>query len=1330
MAMTVTATMSGTAANEHIYLWIRVLTGATEAGGASAAGIAASGGAGVTATLTPNFSSSLPCYALSGDNSAGPLTAAGSNTIDSSSADPDTWEAGFGRYTGTVTAATPLTFGASSFGVGGCDYGTWACYEVPSSGGGTPAVDASSPALASATGAGIKTVTSASFTPPAGAVVVAMVVGGGTGSSGSFAMAVSGGGLTWTQRAGTATVTDQDTFVFTATVPGAGPVQPPQPQPGSRNWRLRHRRRQQMVPASLAGQPVAGAATLAGTGSISTAAVQSAGATLAGTGSIAASPGPPVITGLAGGASGYFADQGGNPRLVWGDAVWALCGNVGRWSSGAWQADYDTYFATRAAQGVNVLYTKPMGTQQSGNIDNNGGQYDGTMPFTGGAGANPSTGLNSAFWSRIDYMLTSAAGKGITVFLNAIGYSSDFDSGPGPLAGKSTTEFQAYGAALGARYASTPNLVWTLADDYFSDNDTLITAFLTGLRGAGDTHPVAIENMPESTSRQLLDGTDGALAWGTAHAQFNFVYSYNAVYWGVERAYTADGSCPPVAGDGYFYQGSATYAGGSGAFAFDRAFRQDAWHALSSGARGKIHGDEAIWQWQTGSQSAASTGWFWAHSALAIRTAFEGLTGWQNLIPDTSSAFITAGRGTHASAFSSGGGGGQYEVAFTDSYVTGSITADGSLAVVYLSHGTTITIDQGKLASGYTATWIDPVSGATSPATTGSTYNSTAKGNNSAGDPDWVLAFQAPVAVTVSGAATLSGTGTLAAPAVVTFAAAASLSGSGALAAVRLVTQPAAAALSGSGALTAAAAVAFASAASLSGSGSLAATALVTQPAAASLSGSGVLAAAGSVAFPVAAALAGSGSLGAQAAVAFAPAVALSGSGTLAAPRSVQFPGAAALSGSGTLAAAGLVTFAPAGAFSGTGALAGAGTVTQPAAASLSGSGSLAVSASVQFTSAAALAGSGALAATGLAVVPAAAALSGTGSLAVAASVQFTAAASLAGQGTLAAPALVTQPAAAALAGTGSLGAAISVQFTSGAALAGSGTLTAAGSVSGLTTAGAALSGSGALAAAALVQFAASAALSGSGTFSSAATVGVPASAALAGSGSLAAAAFVAVPAAASLSGLGVIAASVTVSAPSGAALSGSGSLTAGAVLTVTAAASLAGLGVMTVSVQVVTPATEPPVLWSVQPAALRWRAAPAPPRWTATPSPVRWRVLMALFPPIAAISLEEVNVTWESSLAGTSVDPTGASSGQPALPVQFAFPQTSGNYQAPAQPVTWFTGSWLLGGTSIGYVSQCLVGPGGGVVTLAAGLTYDVHSKILGNPESPVKFAGTLSVF
>jgi Protein of unknown function (DUF4038) len=337
-------------------------------------------------------------------------------------------------------------------------------------------------------------------------------------------------------------------------------------------------------------------------------------------------------------------------------------------------------------------------------------------------------------------MLASALSNGICVFLNAIGYDSDFETS-GPLAGKSATEFQAYGAAIGARYASQPNLIWMVADDYFGSSDAKISAFLTGLRGAGASQPISIENYPETTSRKDIS-SNTTLSWGAGNGQFNFCYSYNVTYFGIEKAYAESSPIPAIQGDGYFYQGGSSYAGGSGAFAYDRAVRQDAWHALSSGARGIVTGDEAVWQWASTAQASVTNNWWQKNSAGAIRAAVEALPNWHLLVPDTSSALITSGRGTHASSLSSGGGGGQYEVAFTDSYVTGSRAPDGSLALIYMSHASTIGIDQSKMAAGYSAWWIDPVSGAKAQTATGSSY--TSSGNNSGGDPDWALALIGP----------------------------------------------------------------------------------------------------------------------------------------------------------------------------------------------------------------------------------------------------------------------------------------------------------------------------------------------------------------------------------------------------------------------------------------------------------------------------------------------------------------------------------------------------------------------------------------------------------
>jgi hypothetical protein len=59
-----------------------------------------------------------------------------------------------------------------------------------------------------------------------------------------------------------------------------------------------------------------------------------------------------------------------------------------------------------------------------------------------------------------------------------------------------------------------------------------------------------------------------------------------------------------------------------------------------------------------------------------------------------------------------------------------------------------VTIDQSRLGAGYTATWVDPASGATQAAATGPAYSSSGLGNNSAGNADWVLVLQGPATAT------------------------------------------------------------------------------------------------------------------------------------------------------------------------------------------------------------------------------------------------------------------------------------------------------------------------------------------------------------------------------------------------------------------------------------------------------------------------------------------------------------------------------------------------------------------------------------------------------
>jgi hypothetical protein len=144
--------------------------------------------------------------------------------------------------------------------------------------------------------------------------------------------------------------------------------------------------------------------------------------------------------------------------------------------------------------------------------------------------------------------------------------------------------------------------------------------------------------------------------------------------------------------------------------------------------------------------------------------------------------------------------------------------------------------------------------------------------------------------------------------------------------------------------------------------------------------------------------------------------------------------------------------------------------------------------------------------------------------------------------------------------------------------------------------------------------------------------------------------------------------------------------------------------------------------------AAARWETEPSPPRWAVRMLAARWEAIMAEFKPIASISKANINVVWTSDLGGTDVDPTA----QP-MPVKFAFPVSSGDENAPAQPATWFDGVWLdPAGRQKGWIAQCPVGPTslGGLLQLARGSRYDVWSEVDTGTETVREFVGVQAVY
>lgn len=454
--------------------------------------------------------------------------------------------------------------------------------------------------------------------------------------------------------------------------------------------------------------------------------------------------GPAVIT-TSSSDGGYFVDQYGSPRLLVGEDNWSLLANGGAW--GTYTTVWSSYFTSRQAQGYNAIEVSwaSFSNPNVAFVHTDGADWDGTYPFA--TTNDPTTTPNSTFWTRRDEFFAMAASHGFTVVCNISTPSLDLTPAPAQRSW-TTAQWQAFGTFVGNRYKDTPNILWIVGDDYFGEVDAGMTAMLTNIRAAGDTHLISIQLYQEGTSRQDLSTLTKDPLDFSKRAQFEWMYSYNVTYDGIEKgqnyaptvADDVQHQVPTVWGDGFYL------ASGTSGSTDVRLERQMIWWALSTGACGFTTGDNEIWPWASTSAGFVTSKSFYNTVIPAIASAFSALPNWHLLAPDTSNTLVTAGRGTKLGPITSGGGGTPY-IGNTDNYVTASRTPDtgsgSSLAVIYCAQAFSITIDQSKMAAGYTVTWIDPVSGATSAGTPGSTYNSaTAKGNNSAGDPDWVLVLK------------------------------------------------------------------------------------------------------------------------------------------------------------------------------------------------------------------------------------------------------------------------------------------------------------------------------------------------------------------------------------------------------------------------------------------------------------------------------------------------------------------------------------------------------------------------------------------------------------
>ena len=214
-AYTVTATQSvNTSAGMQLY--VAVLTNASLAGTPATGTSTTAYDCSVTTTQV----GSIVAGAIASLNSSSALTALANTTLTQYS--DTTNSTVYAGYTTSTTASPGATTYGSSTAFNSF-YGACGAEIIPASGG-SVAVDGSSPAAVTSVSA--TALTTASFTPPGGSLLVATVATDGNGSGAVTMTGSSSPVLTWTQRVSVVSSVG-GTFayigVLTAPVPAAAP---------------------------------------------------------------------------------------------------------------------------------------------------------------------------------------------------------------------------------------------------------------------------------------------------------------------------------------------------------------------------------------------------------------------------------------------------------------------------------------------------------------------------------------------------------------------------------------------------------------------------------------------------------------------------------------------------------------------------------------------------------------------------------------------------------------------------------------------------------------------------------------------------------------------------------------------------------------------------------------------------------------------------------------------------------------------------------------------------------------------------------------------------
>lgn len=379
------------------------------------------------------------------------------------------------------------------------------------------------------------------------------------------------------------------------------------------------------------------------------------------------------------------------PAFITGDAAWSLIAQPP-------DRDVDTYLEDRASRGFNAIIVNLIEHQYA---DHAPADFYGDPPFNGPSFSNP----NERYFAHADSIIRRAAAKGISVFLFPVylGYGSGAcdknNEGWGTdMANTSDDVMKAWGAYVGNRYRSFPNVVYVIGCD--ADPRTCKPSLVgklndvaIGIKSADPVHLMTADNAGQQSALDVWSG----------YPWLDINLMYNSSDPGkLNSEYTRPDFLP-------FFMDEDEYENEHDTTPLKLRTRQY-WSVLSGAYLGSFFGNNPIWcfgeanpasavpcrtdkSWKSELGSPGSVGQSW------FGKLFRSREHWL-LVPDIKHAVVTAGYGSGPVL------------------TTTARTSDGQTIIAYIPNGnrTTLTVDMSKISSATRRAkcwWFNPGTGST-----------------------------------------------------------------------------------------------------------------------------------------------------------------------------------------------------------------------------------------------------------------------------------------------------------------------------------------------------------------------------------------------------------------------------------------------------------------------------------------------------------------------------------------------------------------------------------------------------------------------------------------